>query len=324
MELRNLIKIFFIIILIAQAPASSSNDKFDAKAHDVIQNLLAIPEEKIDFAIAKLIIDKLINPKINIDIEIQKLNTMANQARKLTNKSFPSMNDKTEALKKYLYESGHWNNNHPFSYDMNDPLGKHINNKLMPNYLRSKKGNCVSMPFLFIILGQKLGVDVTASTAPNHIFVKYTDNASGETYNLETTSGANPARGKWIRKNMPMTDTAIANGLYMRKLSKEETVAEMAITLVEYYMEHGRYQQAIATADEILLHNPKSVSALIYSSLGFHKLMVQKGLSKYFSLNEVPANQRSEFRYLVGMKNFYYDRAEDMGYRPPQYFRNQP
>ncbi len=31
------------------------------------------------------------------------------------------------------------------------------------------------MPFLFIILGQKLGLDVTASTAPEHVFVKYRD-----------------------------------------------------------------------------------------------------------------------------------------------------
>jgi len=69
------------------------------------------------------------------------------------------------------------------------------------------------MPFLFIILGDKLGIDVTASTAPLHVFVKFTD-TDGKTYSLETTSGANFSRDAWYREQMPMTNQAIDNGVY--------------------------------------------------------------------------------------------------------------
>jgi hypothetical protein len=41
--------------------------------------------------------------------------------------------------------------------------------------------------------------------------------------NPETTSGAYPARDVYIRQNMPMTDQAIANGIYMKTLQKGVT-----------------------------------------------------------------------------------------------------
>ena len=43
----------------------------------------------------------------------------------------------------------------------------------MSHYLATRKGNCVSMPVLFVILGQKLGLPITLAIAPNHVFAKY-------------------------------------------------------------------------------------------------------------------------------------------------------
>ena len=55
-----------------------------------------------------------------------------------------------QALKRYIYEPGEWNNFQPYQYDMDDPLGTKLSNKLLSHYLAAKKGNCVTMPFLFI------------------------------------------------------------------------------------------------------------------------------------------------------------------------------
>ena len=46
------------------------------------------------------------------------------------------------------------------------------------------------------------------------------DGASGRIFNLETTSGAHVTRDEWYRSNLPMTDAALRNGLYMRPLSR--------------------------------------------------------------------------------------------------------
>jgi hypothetical protein len=71
------------------------------------------------------------------------------------------------------------------------------------------------MPILFLIIADRL--DVALVCAPNHIFVRYAA-PDGHVFNLETTSGAHPARLDWFRQEMPMSDRALSSGLYMRSI----------------------------------------------------------------------------------------------------------
>jgi hypothetical protein len=81
------------------------------------------------------------------------------------------------------------------------------------------------------------GLIPTYSTAPTHVLVKYTDSKTEQTYNLETTSGANFSRDMWYQQTMHITDEALANRIYLQKLSKQETVAVMATVLAENYFD---------------------------------------------------------------------------------------
>jgi hypothetical protein len=136
---------------------------------------------------------------------------------------------KLSALRRVIYESGAWNGGRPFAYDHADPLGQNVRNKLIATYLATRRGNCVSMPVLVLIVGERMGLNLALSTAPLHIFLRHTEE-SGREINLEATSGAHPARTLWYRQNLPMTDRAIESGLYMRTLSRWEAVAHMAST----------------------------------------------------------------------------------------------
>ena len=176
--------------------------------------LLEQPEAEIDLARAKLAIDKMVDPTIDADAALGLLDDMIDTIQSMVGPN-PSSQAKVHAIRKYLYTNGQWNHGEAYQYDFDDPLGTKIANKMLPNYMASKKGNCITMPFLFIILGDRLGINVAASTAPLHVLVKYTDDATGRTYNLEATSGANPACDSWYRQQMPMTDQAIANGIYL-------------------------------------------------------------------------------------------------------------
>lgn len=162
----------------------------DLRAAQQIRHILKRPEQDIDLGQTKLTIDKQIDPSVDLQVNLQKIDAMVNRIRTMPEYGVSSGN-RLWALRRYLYEAGEWNGFQSHQYDLDDPLGTKINNKLLPTYLSSKKGNCVTMPFLFIILGQRLGLDVTAATAPVHVFVKYRDEM-GAWYNLEATSGANP------------------------------------------------------------------------------------------------------------------------------------
>ena len=96
------------------------------------------------------------------------------------------------------------------------------------------------MPILFLIIADRLGLNVGLCSAPEHMFVRYTDQ-SGRVLNIEATSGGHPARDSFIRENFPMSDRSIESGLYMRTLTKRESIAMMASTLIEHLAEQGRY-----------------------------------------------------------------------------------
>ena len=134
--------------------------------------------------------------------------------------------------------------------------------KLISHYLDTRLGDCVSMPLLFLILADRMGLNVALSTVPLHVFVRHIDTA-GRVTNLETTSGANPARDEWVRRIRPTSDRAIRSGLHMRTLSRREGIALMATTVLQYLMDSRRYEEAIEVAQAILEQDQRNSIALI-------------------------------------------------------------
>jgi hypothetical protein len=170
------------------------------------------------------------------------------------------------------------------------------------------------MPFLFIISGQRLGLDVTAATAPKHFLVKYKSEQYGW-INLEATSGANPARDVWIRKQEPMTDEALANGVYLQPLTRRETAAEMSTIVAESYLLQQKYEQAIAITDVILERYPKDVGTMIMKGVAYGRLSRQRFDSRYSSPSEIPPEQRQYYQYLSANNHEWFSKAESLGWR---------
>jgi len=281
----------------------------------VLRAILKQPDAEIDLAKVKLTIDHMIDPSINIDSSLRQLDNMVTMLR-MGLPPNPTSWQIMLGLRSYLYEAGPWNNYQKYQYDLSDPFGKNINNKLLPIYMATHKGNCASMPLLFIILGQKLGIDVTASTAPNHLFVKYRDD-QGKTYNLEATSDARPTRDEWVRQQSPMTDEALKNRVYMQALTKHETVVVMMGTLVEYYEQQGWQEKLIALSNLSLEYYPNYVADIVFEANAYYDLMQQHFMSKYPTPQDIPLDQRPYFLSLYDNRKRYHDRAVALGWRPP-------
>jgi len=163
-----------------------------------------------DLTTTKLALDKQVDPSIDEAAVRRELDGLAAQARAIAGANATD-EQKINAVRRVIYKAGPWNDNRPFTYDHDDPLGLNVQNKLLSTYLRTRRGNCVSMPTLFLILADRLGLNVSFGAAPLHVFIRYTD-PQGRAFNIETTSGANLARPEWYRQNLPMTDTAIQSG----------------------------------------------------------------------------------------------------------------
>jgi regulator of sirC expression with transglutaminase-like and TPR domain len=188
--------------------------------------------------------------------------------------------DKLGALKHLLYVSGPWNDERPFSYDKSDPLGKKPENKFLNRYIITRQGNCVTMPILFMILGKHVGLNMTLAEAPFHLLVKYTDNA-GAAWNLEATSGGGFSRDVKYRQDLPMTDKAVENGVYLRGLSNEETTAIIASHLVEHLVHSGEFENAIVAADVLLKHYPRSANLMVWKGSAYSQILRRDIVAKY-------------------------------------------
>lgn len=273
-------------------------------------------DTRLDYLQAKLAFDAIISSSIDNGATSRMVNRMTAAAAELAGAGTDDAR-KLAAVRTVIYQSGAWNDNRPFAYDMRDPLGHDLNNKLLATYVRTRLGNCVSMPVLFLILADRLGLNVGLATAPHHVFVRYTA-GHGRAVNLETTSGGHPARDVWYREHMPMTDAAIANGIYMRTLSRRESIAVMAHTIGEFLLQAGRYAETIDVAEAINQNAPLDLGSILLGGAAYGRMFAEEFEQQYPTPEAVPANLRGRYRMLAEMNASLYAQAEALGWRPSE------
>ena len=77
----------------------------------------------------------------------------------------------------------------PYCYDFEDFRGEKDYRKMfVSKLLRTNTGQCHSMPLLYKLLADRLGVQTYISMAPNHTFISIKDER-GNLYRYETTNG---------------------------------------------------------------------------------------------------------------------------------------
>ncbi|WP_268846587.1 hypothetical protein [Flavobacterium aestivum] len=122
----------------------------------------------------------------------------------------------------------------PFGYDFNDVFGHNTRESLfVSKLLETRKGNCHSLPYLYKILAEEIGIDANLALAPNHVYIKHRSVKDGW-YNTELTSGIFPIDA-WIMASGFIHIDAITNGVYMKALNNKESIALVLVDLAENY-----------------------------------------------------------------------------------------
>lgn len=69
----------------------------------------------------------------------------------------------------------------PLTYDFEDPLGQADWTKMfVSKLLKTRKGNCHSLPYLYKILADQFNIPCQLAFAPNHIYIKlFSENQDG-------------------------------------------------------------------------------------------------------------------------------------------------
>jgi regulator of sirC expression with transglutaminase-like and TPR domain len=304
--------LMILTLVLAVAPVRAYSQSPPAEA---VREILNRPEGRLDFLDAATTFDRLVDEGSDSAAVKATVARLVDAARQMAG-SKPSNAYQLAAVRQAIYVSGAWNHSRAFSYDLNDPLGTQIRNKMLSTYVRTRKGNCVSMPTLFLIVADRMGLNVRLAAAPLHLFVRYTDPAGAE-HNLEATSGGHEARTEWYRANLPMTDRAIQSGLYMRTLTRRETVAAMAISVLDFLLDEHRYQEANDVADAILAANPRDAYAMVKQGSAIGRMMRAEYSDKYPDPALIPPALRARYAVLSAANDKAFRDAQALGWEAP-------
>lgn len=269
-----------------------------------------------DFGRIKIAVDRMVDPSIDAEAQLARIDQMVATIEAMVPPSATSW-DKIDAIRRYIYKLGPWNEGLAFSYDHDDPFGLDVRNKLLSDYLQDRRGNCVTMPILFLILGQRLALNMALAMAPLHVFVKFTDD-KGVTHNLETTSGAGRARDQHYSDLLPITDAAIENGVFLTQLDPEQSVAVIAAVIVEALIAQESYHDAMAVADILIEHYPAFAYIMIKKATASYHLLRAEFYETYPTPAQVPKDQRPYLAELQRINQKMFRRAETLGWRPVQ------
>lgn len=124
----------------------------------------------------------------------------------------------------YIDKNGVSKIHYPFKYDFNDPMGNvDYKNQFVTKLLNTNKGQCHSMPLLYLILATEIGTKASIAYSPNHSYIAFPDNENNY-YNFECTSGGFTSYS-FIMGSGFVKKEAVKSGIYMLPASTKEIVA---------------------------------------------------------------------------------------------------
>ncbi len=209
----------------------------------------------------------------------------------------------------------------PFEYDFNDVFGHNdLPNLFVSKLLSTRKGNCNSMPYLYKILAEELGVDASLALAPNHIYIKHRMKSIGW-FNTELTSGIFP-EDSWLMASGYIHLDAIKNGVFMKALNNKESLALCLFDLAQAYNRSypgndGEF--ILKVVDRAIEVYPNFAKALILRAethkKQFENVMFKMNLSKDVSENIKIVQKNPKAKGLMLLMEHEYGHIYDIGYR---------
>ncbi|WP_051882168.1 hypothetical protein [Chryseobacterium soli] len=204
----------------------------------------------------------------------------------------------------------------PFTYDFEGVFGhKELSNLFVSKLLDTQKGNCNSMPYLYKILAEELGVDANLALAPNHVYIKHNIKSLGW-YNTELTSGVFPIDA-WLSASGFVHLDAIKNGVFMKALNNEESLSLLLIDLATAYnrsFPNNDGSFALKCAERAIQIHPYLANALLLQA-ETHTKQFQKMMKEQNTKDIQATLSNPKAKELFDLMNKEYTHIHKIGYR---------
>lgn len=199
-------------------------------------------------------------------------------------------------------------------YDFNDFMGeKNWSNMFVTKLLATGKGQCHSLPLLYLAIAEQLSAKAYLSLSPGHSFIQFFDN-NGYRYNFETTNG-NLVTHTWLMQSSFVNATALKNRTYLDTLSRKQLYAHLLSDLLQNYLNKLGYDEiAWQITSKILVVHPMNVAALM-TQANFYTFIAKQKFKEagYPSLEKLPSYPEANRAYQDMLKS--YELIEQTGFQ---------
>lgn len=179
--------------------------------------------------------------------------------------------------------------------------------------LLTGKGQCHSLPLLYLAIAEKLGAKAYLSLSPEHSFIQFFDK-KGYRYNFETTNG-NLVTQAWLMQSTFVNATALKNRTYLDTLSSKQLYAQLLSDLLQNYTNKLGYDEvAMQMAGKILYLDPKNIAALM-TQANYNTFIAKDKLKEagYPALEQLPHFPEAAKAYQNMLKS--YELIEQTGFQ---------
>lgn len=151
--------------------------------------------------------------------ELQLFLERSVQALKPRLEASPLMEEKIRILNTYFFQE------QGFTFDAGDPLGENPDNVHLLRVIQRKKGFCLSLSVLYLLIGQELKLPLYGVKAPHHFFLRC-EPSGNSFFNIESTNTGLPFPNSYYVENFRIGSKALLHEYYLRNLNEREVFAE--------------------------------------------------------------------------------------------------
>jgi hypothetical protein len=295
--------IFFCLIIQTNAQNNEKRKFYQIAFEEQLQMLRG--EKPISFKRAVFLTENAFyNGKLNYQKFCNEIDTTTKKLKSLIKlkrlEKFKTSGN--YAVYTYMMDSIPSNNFKPFSYDFADFMGnKDFSKMFVTKLIRTKSGNCHSLPQYYKILADEIGAKAFLALAPNHLYIKHI-NEDGQWTNVELTNGGFP-RDQWIIKEMAIPIEAIKSEVYMKPLTNKENIALTMLDLAEAYISQNEYDEfSLNIANTALKYFPKCIPLLMTKS-NYYASVLEKEKNKKSPDIAFMKKNHQEYLKIIDLEN---------------------
>ena len=236
------------------ANAQSTKLSFKTSIEKELNILKELPNSEIDLLETLLLVSRHWDPNIKVQpLRDEIIHLVSDVSKDL--KGSNQANDLVRSLRLVIH------NKAGYRYtDEVDARGIPLNNEelFLHGMLKTKRGYCMNLSLLYLILAQKLDIPLFGVPLPNHFFVRY--QKDGNQINIETTEGGALFSDSFYQQRY-LSHSEKSNSYFMKNLNAKKTLGAYFSNIGMVYYQNHKMDQAVFYLRMSTKINPRSIDA---------------------------------------------------------------